>query len=61
MRTSNRVERPIPQELKQCTSKVRIFPNLDSLEHLSTAVLVKIDEKCEPETKAYIKWEQLNE
>jgi transposase-like protein len=38
--------------------KVRVFPNLDSLERLSTAVLVEIDEKWETETKAYIKWEQ---
>ena len=44
MRTSNGIERPIQQELKRRTSKVRVFPNLDSLERLSTAVLVKIDE-----------------
>lgn len=58
MRTSNGIERPIQQELKRRTSKVRVFPNLDSLERLSTAVLVEIDEKWETETKAYIKWEQ---
>ena len=61
MRTSNGIERPIQQELKRRTSKVRVFPNLDSLERLSTAVLVEIDEKWETETKAYIKWEQLDE
>ena len=61
MRTSNGIERPIQQELKRRTSKVRVFPNLDSLERLSTAVLVEIDEKRETETKAYIKWEQLDE
>ncbi len=59
MRTSNGIERPIQQELKRRTSKVRVFPNLASLERLSTAVL--IDEKWETETKAYIKWEQLDQ
>ncbi len=57
MRTSNGIERPIQQELKRRTSKVRGFPNLASLERLSTAVL--IDEKWETETK--IKWEQLDD
>lgn len=57
MRTSNGIERPIQQELKRRTSKVRVFPNIASLERLSTAVLVEIDEKWETETKAYIKWE----
>jgi transposase-like protein len=61
MRTSNGIERPIQQELKRRTSKVRVFPNLDSLERLSTAVLVEIDEKWETETKAYIKWDQPDE
>lgn len=61
MRTSNGIERPIQQELKRRTSKVRVFPSLNSLERLSTAVLVEIDEKWETETKAYIKWEQLDE
>ncbi len=57
MRTSNGIERPIQQELKRRTSKVRVFPNLASLERLSTAVL--IDEKWKTETK--IKWEQLDQ
>ena len=61
MRTSNGIERPIQQELKRRTSKVRVFPNLDALESLSTAVLVEIDEKWETENKAYIKWELLDE
>jgi transposase-like protein len=61
MRTSNGIQRPIQQELKRRTSKVRVFSNLDALERLSTAVLVEIDEKWETETKAYIKWEQLDE
>ncbi|MCP4211311.1 MAG: IS256 family transposase [Halieaceae bacterium] len=61
MRTSNGIERPIQQELKRRTSKVRVFPNVESLERLSTAVLVEIDEKWETESKAYIKWETLDE
>ena len=61
MRTSNGIERPIQQELKRRTSKVRVFPNLESLERLSTAVLVEINEKWETETKAYIKWEEIDE
>ena len=61
MRTSNGIERPIQQELKRRTSKVRVFPNLNSLERLSTAVLVEIDEKWETETKPYIKWEKLDD
>lgn len=61
MRTSNGIERPIQQELKRRTSKVRVFPNVASLERLSTAVLVEIDEKWKTETKAYIKWEELDE
>ena len=61
MRTSNGIERAIQQELKRRTSKVRVFPNLQSLERLSTAVLVEIDEKWETETKAYIKWEEIDE
>lgn len=55
MRTSNGIKRPIQQELKRRTSKVWVFPNVASLERLSTAVLVEIDEKWEAETKAYIK------
>lgn len=61
MRTSNGIERPIQQELKRRTSKVRVFPNIEALERLSTAVLVEIDEKWETETKAYIKWDQLDD
>ncbi len=45
MRISNGIERPIQQEFKPRTSKVRVFPNVDSLERLSTAMLVEIDEK----------------
>ena len=53
------VERPIRQEPKRRTVKVRVFPNLESLLRLSTAVPVEIDEKRE--TEAYIKWEGLDE
>ena len=58
MQTANGIERPIQQKLKRRTSKVRVSPNRDSLERLSTAVLVEIDEKWETETNAYIKWEK---
>ena len=58
MRTANGIERPIQQKLKRRNSKVRVFPNRDSLERLSTAVLVDVDEKWETETNAYIKWEK---
>ena len=58
MRTANGIERPMQQELKRRTSKVRVFSNRDSLERLPVAVLVEIDEKWETETNAYIKWEQ---
>ncbi len=61
LRTGRCIERPTRQELKRRTVKVRVFPNLDSLLRLSTAVPVEIDEKRETETKAYIKWEGLDE
>ena len=57
MRTSNPIERAIQQELKRRTVKVRVFPNEESLERLTTAVLVEIDERWAVDTKAYIKWE----
>ena len=55
MRTSNPIERAIQQELKRRTVKVRVFPNEESLERLTTAVLVEIDERWAVDTKAYIK------
>jgi len=57
LRTSNPIERAIQQELKRRTVKVRVFPNEESLERLTTAVLVEIDERWAVNTKAYIKWE----
>lgn len=57
MRTSNPMERAIQQELKRRTTKVRVFPNDQSLERLVSAVLVEIDDKWAADTKAYIKWE----
>jgi putative transposase len=57
LRTSNPIERAIQQELKRRTIKVRVFPNEESLERLTTAVLVEIDERWAVDTKAYIKWE----
>ncbi len=61
MRTSNGIKRPTRQELKRRTVKVRVFPNVDSLLRLATAVPVEVDEKRETETKAYIKREGLDE
>ena len=45
LRTSNPVARGIQQELKQCTRKVRVFPNIETLERVVSAVLFKIDDK----------------
>ncbi len=60
MRTSNPMERAVQQELKRRTVKVRVFPNEASLERLTSAVLVEIDDKWAVDTKAYIKWECQN-
>jgi putative transposase len=57
LRTSNPIERAIQQELKRRTVKVRVFPSEESLERLTTAVLVEIDERWAVDTKAYIKLE----
>ena len=57
LRTSNPMERAVPQELKRRTAKVRVFPSDDSLLRLVSAILVEIDEKSASDTKAYIKWE----
>lgn len=57
LRTSNPIERGIQQELKRRTRKVRVFPNIESLERLVAAVLVEIDEKWVAAEKGYIKWE----
>ena len=58
MRTSNGIERPVQQELKRRTYKVRVFPNVESLLRLASAVLVEIDEKWQTDSKPYIKWKQ---
>ena len=44
MRTSRSIERGIQQENKRRTRKVRVFPNIESLESFVSAVLVEIDE-----------------
>ncbi len=56
--TSNPIERGIQQELKRRTRKVRVFPNIESLERLVSAVLVEIDDKWAAADKGYIKWEK---
>ena len=58
LRTSNPIERGIQQELKRRTRKVRVFPNIESLERLVSAVLVEIDDKWAGSDKGYIKWEK---
>ena len=58
LRTSNPIERGIQQELKRRTRKVRVFPNIKSLERLVSAVLVEIDDKWAAADKGYIIWEQ---
>lgn len=58
LRTSNPIERGIQQELKRRTRKVRVFPNVESLERLVSAVLVEIDDKWAAADKGYIKWEK---
>lgn len=50
MRTSNGIERPIQQELKRRTSKVRVFPNIEALERLSTDTVLGLGanhDRCE--------------
>ena len=56
MRTSNAIERAVQQEIKRRTAKIRIFPNVDSLLRLVTAVLVEIDEKWSVARDRYIIW-----
>ena len=58
LRTSNPIERGIQQELKRRTRKVRVFPNIESLERLVSAILVEIDDKWAAADKGYIKWQK---
>lgn len=60
MRTSNPIERAVQQEIKRRTSKVRVFPNADSLLRLVTAVLVEIDEEWATTDRVYINMEDGN-
>ena len=57
MRTTNGIERPIQQELKRRTRKIRVFPDVDSLMRLAASLLVEIDEKWLT-GKAYVTWER---
>ena len=57
MRTSNGIERPIQQELKRRTRKIRIFPNTDSLLRLCTAILIEIDDEWTASTYRYLTWQ----
>ena len=57
MRTSNGIERPIQQELKRRTRKIRIFPNTDSLLRLCTAILIEIDDEWTAPNHRYLTWQ----
>jgi len=54
LRTSNGIERPIQQELKRRTRKIRVFPNVESLLRLVSAILVEIDDAWTSSTKRYL-------
>jgi len=54
LRTANGIERPIQQELKRRTRKVRVFPNVESLLRLVSAILVEIDDEWTSSTKRYL-------
>ena len=56
MRTANPIERAVQQELKRRTVKIRVFPSIDALLRLVTAVLVEIDDAWTASTQPYIKW-----
>jgi putative transposase len=56
MRTSNPIERTVQQEIKRRTVKVRVFPSVEALLRLVSAVLVEIDETWAASTQPYIKW-----
>ena len=54
LRTSNGVERPIQQELKRRTRKIRVFPNAESLLRLCSALLVEVDDDWQASTRRYL-------
>ena len=54
LRTSNGVERPIQQELKRRTRKIRVFPNAESLLRLCSALLVEIDDDWQASARRYL-------
>jgi transposase-like protein len=58
MRTTNGIERPIQQELKRRTRNVRVFPNIESLLRLASAILVEIDDTWSIATKRYVTWQE---
>lgn len=58
MRTSNRIERSIQQDIKRRT--VKVFPSGDSLLSFMSAILVAIDKQWAGQSKPYIKCEYQN-
>ena len=57
LRTTNGIERPIQQELKRRTQKIRVFPNPEALLRLASAVLIEIDDQWATTDKRYLTWE----
>lgn len=55
MRTKNGIGRPIQQQLKRQTRKIRFFPDVDSPMHLVSELLVGRDEKWFT-GNAYVTW-----
>ena len=54
LRTPNGIERPIQQELKRRTKKIRMFPNVESLLRRCSALLVEIDDEWQASTRRYL-------
>jgi transposase-like protein len=53
LRTSNMAER-VNQEVKRRTKVARIFPNIESLLRLVSAICMDIDEDWSTQTKRYL-------
>ncbi len=56
MRTSNRIERTVQQELKRRTRLVRVFPNQEAWLRLVSAILIEIDDEWANANHRYIVW-----
>ncbi len=56
MRSSNRIERTVQQELKRRTRLVRVFPNREAWLRLVSAILIEIDDEWANANHRYIVW-----